>query len=99
MKDFQFPPSVQSDLWNYLKPEQQKLLRPILRIMKRPCQEKLCVSLLDYLESGQRVPPDDAMLEIIFNQLADRWSPLRVSHEPVHISEIIRQIFPSFSKG
>ena len=47
---FQYPPSVQSDLFNYLKPQQQAILKPYLRLIKRPYQEKLCVSLLDYLE-------------------------------------------------
>ena len=47
---FTFAPSVQSDLFNYLKPHQQKALKPYLRIVKRPYQEKLCISLLDYLE-------------------------------------------------
>lgn len=47
---FTFPPSVQVDLFNYLKPKQRAILKPYLRIIKRPYQEKLCVSLLDYLE-------------------------------------------------
>ena len=45
-----YPPSVQIDLFNYLKPHQQKALKPYLRLIKRPYQEKLCTSLLDYLE-------------------------------------------------
>ena len=49
-KSFSFPASVQSDLFNYLKPHQQAILKPYLRIVKRPYQEKLCISLLDYLE-------------------------------------------------
>ena len=47
---FTFPASVQSDLFGYLKPHQQAILKPYLRIVKRPYQEKLCTSLLDYLE-------------------------------------------------
>ena len=47
---FTFPASVQSDLFNYLKPHQQAILKPYLRIVKRPYQQKLCNSLLDYLE-------------------------------------------------
>ena len=34
--DFVYPPSVQGDLFNHLKPEQQEKLKPILRIVKRP---------------------------------------------------------------
>ena len=30
-----FPKSVQSDLFNYLKPEQQDFVRPILRVLKK----------------------------------------------------------------
>lgn len=47
---FSFPASVQSDLFGYLKPHQQAIMRPYLRLIKRPYQEKLCISLLDYLE-------------------------------------------------
>ncbi len=47
---FKYPQSVQSDLFNYLKPQQRKAVRPYFRIIKRPYQERLCVSLLDYLE-------------------------------------------------
>ena len=49
---FTFPPSVQSDLFGYLKPYQQAILKPYLRLIKRPYQEKLCISLLDYLEGN-----------------------------------------------
>ena len=52
-----FPKSVQSDLFNYLKPEQQDFVRPILRVLKKRAQEELCYSLLDYLESGDIIPP------------------------------------------
>ena len=45
--DFVYPPSVQGDLFNYLKPEQQETLKPILRIIKRQYQAMLCGALLD----------------------------------------------------
>lgn len=64
-KAFQYPPSVQSDLFNYLKPEQQKILRPILRLIKRPYQAVLCTSLVDYLEGNGL----DQLDEPILNQL------------------------------
>ena len=51
-KKFTFPPSAQSDLFNYLKPEQQEAIKPILRIVKRPYQVMLCEALLDYLEGN-----------------------------------------------
>lgn len=64
-KDFIFPPSVQSDLFNYLKPDQQKILKPILRLIKRPYQAVLCTSLVDYLEGNGL----DQLDEPILNQL------------------------------
>ena len=47
---FTFGPSVQVDLFNYLKPHQREAMKPYLRLIKRPYQEKLCISLLDFLE-------------------------------------------------
>ena len=61
--DFVFPQSVQSDLFNYLKPEQQEILKPILRIIKRPYQEILCISLLDYLEGFGNLPINNPILD------------------------------------
>lgn len=63
---FIFPPSTQSDLFNYLKPEQQEFLRPILRVLKKPAQEELCCALLDYLETGKPLAPDDLTLASLF---------------------------------
>ena len=64
-KNFTFPPSIQSDLFNYLKPGQQETLKPILRIVKRPYQEKLCEALLDYLEGNGIQQIDEPMLDKI----------------------------------
>ena len=63
--DFVYPPSVQGDLFNYLKPEQQETLKPILRIIKRPYQAMLCAALLDYLEGNGIQPIDNPMLDMI----------------------------------
>ena len=63
--DFVYPPSVQGDLFNYLKPEQQETLKPILRIIKRPYQAMLCAALLDYLEGNGIQPLDNPMLDLI----------------------------------
>ena len=62
-KNFTFPPSIQSDLFNYLKPEQQEKLKPILRIIKRPYQEELCEALLDYLEGNGIQQIDEPVLD------------------------------------
>lgn len=69
---FVFPPSVQTDLFSYLKKEQQEYIKPVLRQLKKPAQEQLCSSLVDYLESGQ-VPFD---LEIVTTSMfihLTRW--------------------------
>lgn len=63
---FVFPKSVQSDLFNYLKPEQQDFVRPILRVLKKRAQEELCYSLLDYLESGDIIPPANFTLGALY---------------------------------
>ena len=64
--NFQFPPSPQSDLFNYLRPEQQEFVKPILRVLKKPAQEELCCALLDYLEKGIELPPVDFTLSGLF---------------------------------
>lgn len=46
------PPSIQSELFNYLKPEQQKSIKPFLGVLKKYAQEELCCILLDYMETG-----------------------------------------------
>ena len=65
-KHFTFPTSIQSDLFNYLKPEQQEAIKPILRVLKKPAQEELCCSLLDYMEQGEATPPADLTLAAIY---------------------------------
>ena len=65
VSDFIYPPSVQGDLFNYLKPEQQEKLKPILRIVKRPYQVTLCIALLDCLEGNGIQPLDNPMLDMI----------------------------------
>ena len=96
-KDFVFPPSVQADLFNYLKPTQQETLKPILRILKKPAQEELCTALLDNLEGHGIQHIDDPLLDKLQLNIIDicEIHPL-TTREPVHISEIIKQIFPSF---
>ena len=46
------PPSIQSELFNYLKPEQQKSIKPFLGVLKKSAQEELCCILLDFMETG-----------------------------------------------
>lgn len=109
--NFQFPPSIQSDLWNYLKPEQQEAVKPILRVLKKPAQEELCCTLLDYMEQGEATPPSDLTIAAMYMYLTrvgigedmDKAiiKPLttgRCFKQPKHISEIINSIFPNFKK-
>ena len=46
------PPSIQSELFNYLKPCQQESVKPFLGILKKSAQEELCCILLDFMETG-----------------------------------------------
>ena len=99
-----FPPSVQLDLFNYLRPEQQEFVKPILRVLKKPAQEELCCALLDYLEKGIELPPVDFTLSGLFIYITRAGMPeeddpndrriLRPLHriEPKHIGTIIKQI-------
>lgn len=95
---FAFPDSVQSDLFNYLKPAQREAMRPYLRLIKRPYQEKLCTSLLDYLE-GHGL---DELQQPVLNRLqahiidACQLHPL-TSRQPKSIGTVIRQLFGSLN--
>lgn len=92
--DFTFPPSVQVDLFNYLKPHQQKALKPYLRIVKRPYQEKLCTSLLDYLEGNGLNTLEEPVLSMLQEHIVQECSlrPL-TSRQPKSLGTIIKQIF------
>ena len=71
---FTFPDSVQSDLFGYLKPAQRKAIRPFLQIIKRPYQEKLCISLMDYLEGNGLNPISQPVLRFLQNQIIEECS-------------------------
>ena len=79
---FTWSPSVQSDLFNYLKPAQRKAIRPFLQIIKRPWQEKLCISLMDYLEGNGLNPISQPVLRFLQNQIIEECSlhPLTTPH-------------------
>ena len=95
--DFVYPPSVQSDLFNYLKPEQQEAIKPILRIVKRPYQAMLCVALLDYLEGNGIQHIGNSMLDSMQQTIIEgcELHPL-TSREPVQIGQVIRKLLPTF---
>ena len=79
VSDFVYPPSVQGDLFNYLKPEQQETIKPILRIVKRPYQVMLCEALLDYLEGNGIQPICSPMLDRLQKRIIEvcNLRPLR----------------------
>ena len=93
---FTFPASVQSDLFNYLKPAQRKAIRPFLQIIKRPYQEKLCTSLLDYLEGHGLDELQQPVLRSLQHHIIEvcNLHPL-TSREPKSIGTVIKQLFPS----
>lgn len=97
-KPFSFPDSVQSDLFNYLKPHQKATLKPYLRLIKRPYQEKLCISLLDYLDGHELEPMEEPILRMLQNQIIDvcNLHPL-TSRQPKSIGTVIKQLFGDFS--
>ena len=77
--DFVYPPSVQGDLFNYLKPEQQETLKLILRIIKRPYQVMICEALLDFLEGNGIQQIDEPVLDKIQRNIIEvcNLRPLR----------------------
>ena len=95
---FTFPTSVQSDLFGYLKPHQQAIIRPYLRLIKRPYQEKLCVSRLDYLEGHGLEPHTEPVLNRLQAHIIDvcNLHPL-TSREPKSIGTVIKQLFGSLN--
>ena len=97
-ENFTFPTSVQSDLFGYLKPAQREALRPYLRLIKRPYQEKLCTSLLDYLEGNGLNELQQPVLRFLQNHIIEvcNLHPL-TSREPKSIGTVIRQLFGSLN--
>lgn len=77
--DFVYPPSIQGDLFNYLKPEQQETLKPILRIIKRQYQAMLCAALLDFIEGNGIQPIGSPMLDKLQKRIIEecKLRPLR----------------------
>jgi len=65
------PHSFQAMLFSYLKPKQRRAMRSVLRILRFRYQVDLCVALLDYLETGQPIPPDEPALRPLFRSIID----------------------------
>ena len=62
---------IQVFLFDYLTEEQQLAVRPILRVLKKESQEKLCVALIDYMEFGEAEEPAGYLLRMAFRYLTD----------------------------
>ena len=97
-RSFSFPDSVQSDLFNYLKPAQRKAIRPFLQIIKRPYQEKLCISLMDYLEGNGLNELQQPVLDHLQSHIIDACNlhPL-TTREPKSLGTIIKQFLAGFN--
>ena len=52
-----FVGSIQEVLWNYLKEEQKRRVAMVLGSMKIGSQQKVCLALVDYMETGEMVLP------------------------------------------
>lgn len=91
---FTFGPSVQSDLFNYLKPQQQAILKPYLRLIKRPYQEKLCISLMDYLEGHGLETFSEPVLALFQEEIVRvcHLHPL-TTRQPKSLGTIVKQLF------
>lgn len=59
-------PTVQVMLFDYLRPEQQEFIRPVLRAFKKKAQVQLCVALLDYMETGETLVPENIQVGAAF---------------------------------
>ena len=97
-KQISYPPSTQVDLFNYLKPHQREAIRPYLRIVKPQYQEKLCVSLLDYLEGHGLNPLMQPVLNLLQEEIVQACNlrPL-TTRQPKSIGTWVRQLFPSLN--
>ena len=74
--------SFQSTLFDYLNEEQREKIRPILRVLKKPAQVDLCVSLLDYLEAGLVDPPTRIPLRGFYYHLTGQDQPFDAPKQP-----------------
>ena len=74
--------SFQSTLFDYLNEEQREKIRPILRVLKKPAQVDLCVSLLDYLEAGLVEPPTRIPLRGFYYHLTGQDQPFDAPKKP-----------------
>ena len=65
---FKFP-TMQDQLFDYLRKEQQERVRQVLGALKKRAQAELCVALLDYMETGIAVIPENVLVGAAFMYL------------------------------
>lgn len=80
--------SWQAILFDYLTEEQRAAVRPILRVLKKEAQEKLCVALIDYMEFGEAEEPGGYLLRMAFRYLTDAGQPTGGQREAGKISPL-----------
>ena len=73
-----FVGSIQEVLWNYLKEEQKRRVAMVLGSMKIGSQQKVCLALVDYMETGEMVLPQGFLESAICEYLTNPVSPLAI---------------------
>lgn len=81
--------TFQATLFDYLNKEQQAMVRPILRVLKKGAQEELAVALLDHLETGACDHPTNFLLASIFAFLTGEGRPLGAEKVPWIIRPLV----------
>ena len=77
-KEIDFVGSIQEVLWNYLGEEQQRRVAMVLGSMKNGSQQKVCLALVDYMETGEMVLPQGFLESAICEYLTNLASPLAI---------------------
>ena len=73
-----FVGSIQEVLWNYLKEEQKRRVAMVLGSMKNGSQQKVCLALVDYMETGRMVMPKKFLDSAVCEYLTNPASPLAI---------------------
>ena len=73
-----FVGSIQEVLWNYLKEEQKRRVAMVLGSMKIGSQQKVCLALVDYMETGVMVMPKKFLDSAVCEYLINPASPLAI---------------------
>lgn len=74
-----FPDSVQKDLWAAMTPQQQGIVQPVFRRLKKQTQEVLASALLDYVTTGRDSRFNDVVLGGVYLYLKSYFAPASVN--------------------